>query len=478
MQSFKSLFPCCVVAWYLNIYSARIQTTSDAATKWRFPNWLPIAYTSKKELHPLVKYNLILMLSWLLVVPASIIRLCTNKDTILTLCARFAVGMGRPSQKPTLWCHAASIGEFHTLQTLLPSLKNTYSDYNILVTTSNIIAFARARTWTDPQLSVSIAPLDFRSVMNRFLKHWMPIALITIENELFPNRTKMVRNFGAKVVWINARISEHSFKFWQKHPTLTDQVFSKIDYVFAQDNAAFERFRLLGISDHKLEQTQNLKKFCDTAPVSHPDLTAIQNVFQYTDTLCAASTHPGEDEVLLDAYAIALKQNPSLKLILVPRHPKRAPAIKLLMEQRTLSFATRSGGELPQATDHVYLADTIGELPLWYTASATTFVAGSILPIGGHTPFEPAAYGSSIIHGPYFSNFQDIYTGLQHAKGSIMVSSADEIATAWETLRISKNRNIMISNAKRQLLDIAEMEQTIDAIIQKTATIILANDQT
>jgi 3-deoxy-D-manno-octulosonic-acid transferase len=396
----------------------------------------------------------------------------SGKDTFESLRARFACDTRKRAQRPTLWCHAASIGEFKTLETLLPRLKSTYAENDILITTSNIIAFESAQAWSDAQVHVAVAPLDYKSVLTRFLKLWAPIALITVENELFPNRTIMTKNAGAKVIWLNARMSPQSFKFWQKHRPLTDQVINSIDFVFAQDTTAFERFEMLGVSTDKLVQTQNLKKYYYATPVTHPDLDAVSRVFPYEKTICAASTHLGEDEVLLNAFKIAIGQDPELKMIIAPRHSKRAPAIATLIKKTGLSFATRSKGELPSHTDQVYLADTIGELPIWYTACATTFVAGSLLPIGGHTPFEPTAYGSVIIHGQYFSNFQDIYTGLHQANGSIMANTPAEIAKAWSSLRTSENRQQVLDAAKQRLLDADNMEKTINDIVLKTKSII------
>jgi len=414
------------------------------------------------------------MLSWLLVLPVAVIRFCTRKDTIASLRARYAFGYGIKPKRKTIWCHAASVGEFNTLETLIPNLKETFSEYNILISVSNITAYTQAKSRIGKHLYIVVAPLDFKSVIRRFITHWSPTALITIENEIFPNRTVIAKSMGLKIIWINARMSEKSLNFWLSNVDLKNQVVEKIDHVFAQDRLAYERFMALGVSGEKLTQTENLKKFLAAAPVTHADLQKLKNAFSYRDTLCAASTHRGEDQIILDAFQIALRKDSSLKLILVPRHPKRTPEIRALLHKRGLHYTTRSQGELPHREDQVYLADTMGELSLWYSASATTFVAGSILPIGGHTPFEPTAYGSAIIHGPHFSNFQDIYQELDQGQGAFFAESADEISTAWEKLRDENLRTETLLHAKRILFEGAEKDQCINEIMHKIATLISA----
>ena len=420
----------------------------------------------------MAKYNFLLMLSWLLILPVAVIRLCTRKDTIASLRARLALGYGKKPKRKTIWCHAASVGEFNTLETLIPTLKESFSEYDILISVSNIIAYAQAKAWVDRHVYLVVAPLDFKLVIRRFINHWSPIALITIENEMFPNRIVIAKSMGLEIIWVNARMSDKSLNFWLGNVDLKNKIVGKIDHVFAQDRIAYERFLAFGISGENLTQTENLKKFCAAPPVTHPDLQKLKNTFSYYDTLCAASTHHGEDQIILDAFQIALRKDSSLKLILVPRHPKRSPEIRALLHERGLHYTTRSQGELPQREDQVYLADTIGELSLWYSASATTFVAGSILPIGGHTPFEPAAYGSAIIHGPHFSNFQDIYKELDQGQGAFLTESADEISTAWEKLRTENLRTETLLHAKSILFGHAQKDQCINEIMRNIERLI------
>ncbi|MDE0765799.1 MAG: hypothetical protein OSB15_06955 [Amylibacter sp.] len=413
------------------------------------------------------KYNLFLLFTWGLILPAALIRLCTGKDTTHSLKARFSLFQNQRPKNKIIWCHAASVGEFNTLEILIPEMKEKFSNYDILITVSNITAYKQAESWIDNQLYVAVAPLDFKTVLKRFIKTWAPIVLITMENELFPNRIMLAKKYNCKVIWVNARLSKKSMKFWQKNSTLTNHLIKNIDHVFAQDNIAFDRFHTLGFNRQNLTETENLKKFRSFPIAPIDDVKRVNDIFPYNKTICAASTHSGEDEILIAAFNEALIAEPQLKMIIVPRHPKRMSEITKLIEKQDLKYSIRSINNLPTKNDQIFLADTMGELTLWYSASATTFVAGSLLPIGGHTPFEPAAYGSAIIHGQHFSNFQKIYTELDQKEGAFIASSATEISSTWAQLRNDKKRLKTLNLAQDILFKTNYKIQIINTIIDK-----------
>lgn len=415
----------------------------------------------------MVKYNLFLFFLWLIVIPAALIRLCTKKDTLHTLKNRLSFFTNSKPQKDTIWCHAASVGEFNTLETLIPYLKENFKSHEIILTVSNIIAYKQARQWSDKQVHVSIAPLDFPIIVKQFIKHWRPAALLTMENEIFPNRIALLKKSGCKVVWINARISEKSTNFWNRNLNLKNEVIRNIDHVFAQDELTYQRFKKLGLCSSKLTQTENLKKFRNLPKVERNYTMEINKSFAYENTICIASSHPGEEIFILDAFKFALQENPDLKMIIVPRHPKRMQEIINIIKEYDFKYSVRSKNEIPSITDQIYLADTIGELPLWYSSCSTTFVAGSLLPIGGHTPFEPAFYSSTIIHGSHFSNFHDIYTQLDNNHGAIKAIDPLQISNAWEKLRNKEFRKKTLSNAQEILFAGSQKEDLIATILRK-----------
>ena len=414
----------------------------------------------------MIKYNLFLFFAWLFIIPAGLIRLYSKKDTLHTLISRFAFFKNSKPAKQTIWCHAASVGEFNTLETLIPDIKETFKNYEILLTVSNIVAYEQAKIWTDEQTHLAIAPLDFHSVLKRFIKYWKPIALITMENEIFPNRIVLLKKARCKIVWVNARISTKSMKFWENNSNLKNQVTKNIDHVFAQDKITHERFKKLGFDIQKLTQIENLKKFRAPQKVDEIHIKEINKSFAYEDTICIASSHPGEELIILDAFKLALQKKSNLKMILVPRHPKRMKEIVNLIEEYQFKYSVRSQNESPCSDNQIYLADTIGELPLWYSSCSVTFVAGSLLPIGGHTPYEPTFYSSAIIHGPHFSNFEDAYDTLNKNKGALKVTNSEELSQAWEKLRNKKYRNNTISNAKNIFYNSDEKDVLLNIILK------------
>jgi len=414
----------------------------------------------------LIKYNLFLFFAWLLVIPAGLIRLYSKKDTFYTLISRFAFFKNSKPAKQTIWCHAASVGEFNTLETLIPDIKETFKNYEILLTVSNIVAYEQAKIWTDEQIHLAIAPLDFHSVLKRFIKYWKPIALITMENEIFPNRIVLLKKARCKIVWVNARISTKSMKFWENNSNLKNQVTKNIDHVFAQDKITHERFKKLGFDIQKLTQIENLKKFRAPQKVDEIHIKEINKSFAYGDTICIASSHPGEELIILDAFKLALQKKSNLKMILVPRHPKRMKEIVNLIEEYQFKYSVRSQNESPCSDNQIYLADTIGELSLWYSSCSVTFVAGSLFPIGGHTPYEPTFYSSAIIHGPHFSNFEDAYYTLNKNKGALKVTNSEELSQAWEKLRNKKYRNNTISNARNIFYNSDEKDVLLNIILK------------
>lgn len=415
----------------------------------------------------MLKYRLLLTFAWIALPVIFILRLIKGKDNVATFFARLAIGSKKkPFQNP-IWLHAASVGEFNTLALLIPDLTSSFPKHNLLITVSNKIAYESALKLVDDHIQVQIAPTDFAYVVKKFLKNWTPCCLITIENEVYPNRNLICSSHNIPILYINARMSEKSYTEWAKDAQFSQNVFNCINYCFAQDDQSAKRFNKLGVATNSIEMLGNLKQFQSVDHKTTPELSQILTSIPYEKTLCAASTHKGEDQLILDAFCIAKKNYPGLKLILVPRHANRAPEIISHIKTRNLSFSQRSAGCTPNVKDDVYLADTIGEMELWYSTAAVTFVAGSLVPVGGHTPFEPAAHGSAIIHGPLYSNFQTIYQTLVEIGGSIEADTSEKIALAWIKLLDPDIRQAQLDSAHNALFQNGKKDAIMDAIMEK-----------
>ena len=229
---------------------------------------------------------------------------------------------------------------------------------------------------------------------------------------------------------INARISNRSFRRWRLFGGMARALLARFDRILAQDGLAAQQLALLGADADRLSVEGSLKEGAAPLPYDEAERMAIARAFSGRPVWLAASTHPGEEETALAAHAHARRATPMLALILAPRHPARGDALAEMLRGRGCSVAQRSKGEPITAETDVYLADTLGEMGLWYRIASVSFVGGSLVDVGGHNPFEPALLGSAIVHGPHVRNFVDGYRRLAQADAAVLVRSEAELAEA------------------------------------------------
>jgi 3-deoxy-D-manno-octulosonic-acid transferase len=268
------------------------------------------------------------------------------------------------------------------------------------------------------------------------------------------------------VMLAGARFSARSARVWRFVGGLARDVLGLVDHAAAQDAATEERLVALGLKPTRLGVRMNLKSAVRLAEVDDAALHPFAVALPYPETLLAASTHPDEEALVLKAFRIARAKAPLLKLILAPRHPERGDEVAALVEAQGLTLRRRSLGEMPEAETDVYLADTLGEMALWYRLAALTFVGGSLVDKGGHTPFEPAFCDSAILHGPYVTNAAEAYEALADARGAAAVRDAATLAEA--VLRLSADndaREAMASRARAVLARIGGNDG-IDAFVE------------
>ncbi|MEL6521362.1 MAG: 3-deoxy-D-manno-octulosonic acid transferase [Pseudomonadota bacterium] len=346
-----------------------------------------------------------------------------------TIWADLAERLGRPSAGPALWIHGASVGELNAGRPLIEAILARNPALLVVLTCNTLTGRAIARGWGLNRLTVQLAPLDYRVCLRRFLRGWKPTGLVILENELWPNRLMLASGI-CPVVMIGARLSARSHGRWAKAAPLAHRLLSRINLMSAQDTDSEQRLVSLGIASERVAPALVLKALVQLPDPDPEMLAGLQAIWPRDKTLLAASTHAGEEALILEAFQIARGQIPDLRLILAPRHPKRSEEVAALIASTGLPFAIRSKGTEPGPGTVVYLADTLGEMGLWYRLAGRTFVGGSLVDKGGHTPFEPAALGSAILHGPYLSNFADEYAALAACGGARQISDADELTRA------------------------------------------------
>lgn len=328
-----------------------------------------------------------------------------------------------PGDGPLIWLHAASNGELTAARPVIAALRAALPESRLLITANSLTGRNLAGGWALPATATRLAPHDDGATVARFLDTVRPAALIVIENELWPNRLTQAQARGIPVFCLAARLSQRSAGRWGLAPGLAARVMQAIRWLAPQDDASRNRFRALGLPEDRLGPTMVLKSAVTATPADplpHPRAA----------TLLAASTHEGEEEIVLAAFARARRTRRDLHLILAPRHTRRRDAVEAAIRAADLPFATRSRGAEPDAGTAVYLADTLGEMDRWYAGAGMTFVGGSLVDRGGHTPFEPAAHGSAILTGPHVANAAPAYAALFAANAARRVTDSETLAAA------------------------------------------------
>lgn len=341
--------------------------------------------------------------------------------------ARWREKTGLPSlPRPTgtlLWFHAASVGESKAVLPLIRQYLTKHPERSALITTGTRTAAAQLSGQLPPRAVHQFAPLDNPRWLRRFLAHWQPNALVLVESELWPNMLQQTAK-RAPVALINARMSPRSQRRWGKFSGLARRVFAPISMFTAQDSSSAAFLR--GLTSRPVTLTGNLKFDAAPLPVEEAALTLLLQQLGSRPVWLAASTHPGEESILVKAHTRIRDSYPDALLIIVPRHPKRGAA---LAAQHTGS-GLRSRGDAPAPDSPVYIADTLGELGLWYRAVPLAFIGGSLIPHGGQNLFEPAQLGCALLTGAHLFNFLELAAHLEAHEALTRASDAGAISAA------------------------------------------------
>jgi len=310
---------------------------------------------------------------------------------------------------PLVWIHGASVGEVLAAAGLIERLRA--ANLRILLTSGTVAA---KRFPAD--VIHQYVPYDSPRYVARFLDHWQPSLALFIESDLWPNMILAGAARRLPMVLINGRMSHRSFPRWRRISATIEALLGRFDVCLAQSDIDAERFAALG--SRNVVTTGNLKLDVQAPPADNARLERLMAVTRGRPVVVAASTHPGEEEILLEVHRELAGYFPSLLTVIVPRHPGRGEAIAGMIAASGLHVALRSHEDLPTATTDIYVADTMGELGLFYRLAPIVFMGGSLVEHGGQNPIEAIKLGAAILHGPHVFNFTDVYDALDAAGGA------------------------------------------------------------
>ncbi len=364
-----------------------------------------------------------------------------------------------------IWIHAVSVGESLSALTIITRILKSYPDARILLTTGTLTS-ARLMSERLPRQAIhQFAPLDHPAYVTRFLDHWHPNLALMVESELWPNLILDTASRAIPMALINARMSDTSFKAWARWPRTIKSLLSSFDICLAQDQQSADRLKNLGAS--KVEIIGNLKFSSPALPVDETDYAQVQRQVGTRVLWLAASTHPGEEEIMAKAHQALRHHFSDLLTIIVPRHPERGVAIKNLLDDYGIRTSLRSQGETIDSATDIYIADTMGELGLFYRLAPITFVGGSLVPHGGQNPLEPARLNCATVHGPHVFNFADIYRELDERHASLLVLDAENLPEGIRRLLEDEPARLAQIEAAQQSLTQADdvIEQCFNALL-------------
>ncbi len=351
-----------------------------------------------------------------------------GKEDAQRLPERFGnASLPRPQGK-LLWVHAASVGEAQSALTLLSKIQARFPGWRMLVTTGTVTSAALMRERLPEGVLHQYVPVDTPQAVDAFLAHWQPDTAFWIESELWPNLVTRASKTGVRMALVNARISEKSFRAWKRLQGMISGLLGCFEAVYAQSEADAERFRLLSRAPAGVQCLGNLKYDAPVLPFDAQALAALQGQVGRRPCWLAASIHPGEDALVAQAHTQMRGDVAQLLTLVVPRHPAKAEAMRMLFEQAGLKVAARSRGESVLPDTDIYLADTMGELGLFYRLHTAVFIGGSLVAHGGQNPLEPARLRNAVLFGPHMFNFAEIAQELLRHDAAIAVRDAETLA--------------------------------------------------
>lgn len=381
-----------------------------------------------------VVYVLLVYLLAPLVIAMEAWKGLTSPDYRGRLGQRLGFGVPKPPAD-CLWVHGVSVGEVQAAAALVQALRRRHPDIPVVVSTVTPTGLQRARALFGDTVQHCYLPYDLPGAVRRFLDRTRPRVAIILETEIWPTLYASLGRRGIPLVMASARVSNRSLGRYRRMASLFRETLSHGIQVGAQTPVDAERFLEIGAPADRVRVTGNVKFDLEIPAAAIDAGRAFRaRCASGRPVWIAGSTHEGEEDAVLAAHARVRESHPDALLLLVPRHPQRFESVRALLRRRGVGFVQRSAGEEPGAAQQVFLVDTLGELQMFYAAADVAFVAGSLVPVGGHSLLEPAVLGLPMLSGPHTHNAQDVADLFEQCGALAIVRDADELAArvgAW-----------------------------------------------
>ena len=392
---------------------------------------------------------IIIILSPLIV----IYRIVKKKENPKRFIDKFSLNKKKRETGKLIWFHCSSVGELLSIIPLLKEFEKIKSIKQILVTTSTLSSSKIFGKFKFKKTSHQFYPLDNIHIVSNFLNHWNPSSVFFVESEIWPTMISELNKRKIKIVLINARMSENSFKRWLSIRYFGKNILEKFDYIFPQNKETFLYFKKLGMK--KIKFLGNLKFISS----NNDKLNRInKKYFKNKIILCSASTHHNEEEIFANLHIKFKKKIPNLLTIIIPRHIERTNEITQMLDKKKLTFLRHSENKKNYEKYDVYVVDSYGESKSFYEISNVVFLGGSLVSKGGQNPLEALRFGCNILHGNYTFNFKDVYKMLEKEKLSLRVKNNKDL---------EKKALDLLNNKSNNLNKIKKLKKIGDLILKK-----------
>lgn len=400
-------------------------------------------------------YDIILFLAAFVYLPFYAARGRVHAE-ILTRLGIFKKDFVRlPEGADVVWLHAVSVGEARAAESLLKLVRAEWPKKRIVVSTVTPTGQAIVKGFLEEGEAVFYAPLDLSCVVRRFLDVLKPNLLIIMETEIWPNLIRLAKRRGTKIAVVNGRISDRSFRGYQRIRAFFEPVLRQVDLFCMQTQDAKERLVRLGVAADRIKLTGNIKFDISCVAKESAGLRRLRDACRGCLVLVGGSTHDNEEEMLVEIYRSCVKDFSNLRLLIAPRHVERTDKIRRMVRYQGLDpvhFSRLSGGE-PLSAAQVLLVDTVGDLSSLYRFCDIAFVGGSLVKKGGHNPIEPALFAKPVLFGRYMDNFKEIRDIFVRENAALEVDTPQRLEYEFRRLLASPGLREEYGGRGRQLLE-------------------------